>query len=417
MMIQKIRIILAAVMLCIVVNAFSFANSGKQLKVGIWRATLEIQGLQLPFNFNVVNDKSGGYDIYIMNAEERLLLDEVNIKGDSINIVLHIFDANIKVRIHGDSLTGVFIKNYEQNYRVPFLAVYGQTYRFELPNTLEKQEPDYSGKYSVSFIHEADTSAAIGVFKQQGNHVTGTFLTPTGDFRYLEGNVINSILHMSAFDGNHAYLFTARRQSDGKLLGEFYSGQTWTEFWVAEKNENAALPDPESLTYLKPGYDHIEFTFPDVKGKKVKFPDVQYNGKVVVLQIFGTWCPNCMDETVFMSDWYKAKKIHGVEVIGLAYERKSDFSYASSRVSKMIDKLKVPYNFVIAGTNDKDAASKTLPMLNRVMAFPTTIIIGKDGKVKSIHTGFSGPGTGFYYDQYVERFNETINVLLNENLN
>ncbi|HEY8935528.1 MAG TPA: TlpA disulfide reductase family protein [Cyclobacteriaceae bacterium] len=417
MMRQKIRIALAVLMICSAVNAFSFENPKKQLKTGIWRATLEMQGLQLPFNFNVVNDKSGGYDIFIMNAEERLLLDEVTIKDDSINILLHIFDANIKARIYGDSLIGVFVKNYEQNYRVPFLAVHGQTYRFELPAASDKQEPDYSGKYSVNFIHEADTSAAIGIFKQQGNHVTGTFLTPTGDFRYLEGNVINSILHLSAFDGNHAYLFTATKQSDGKLLGEFYSGQTWTEFWVAEKNEQAVLPDPESLTYLKSGYDHIEFNFPDVSGKKVKFPDARYNGKVVILQIFGTWCPNCMDETVFMSGWYNASKKRGVEVIGLAYERKSDFSYASSRVRKMIDKLKVPYNFVIAGTNDKEKASETLPMLNSVMAFPTTIIIGKDGKVKSIHTGFSGPGTGFYYDQYVERFNETINVLLNEHVN
>jgi hypothetical protein len=83
----------------------------------------------------------------------------------------------------------------------------------------------------------------------------------------------------------------------------------------------------------------------------------------------------------------------------------------------MIDKLKVPYNFVIAGTNDKDKASETLPMLNRVVAFPTTIIIGRDGKVRNIYTGFSGPGTGLYYDQYIERFNETINALLNEKIN
>jgi hypothetical protein len=124
-----------------------------------------------------------------------------------------------------------------------------------------------------------------------------------------------------------------------------------------------------------------------------------------------------MDETTFLSNWYNVNKTRGVEIIGLAYERKSDFSYASSRVRKMIDVLKVPYAFVIAGTNDKEKASLTLPMLNKVMAFPTTIIIGKDGKVRKIHTGFSGPGTGLYYDQYIERFNETINTLLKESVN
>ena len=81
----------------------------------------------------------------------------------------------------------------------------------------------------------------------------------------------------------------------------------------------------------------------------------------------------------------------------------------------MIDKLDVPYDFVIAGTDDKDQASKTLPMLNRVVAFPTTIFIDKHGKVRKIHTGFNGPGTGKYYEQFKEQFNETVNELLAEN--
>ncbi|NJN41548.1 MAG: hypothetical protein HC811_04210 [Flammeovirgaceae bacterium] len=72
--------------------------------------------------------------------------------------------------------------------------------------------------------------------------------------------------------------------------------------------------------------------------------------------------------------------------------------------------------FVIAGTYDKPEASKTLPMLNHVQAFPTTIFIGKDGKVKKIHTGFSGPGTGAYYDQFIGWFNQTVNELLQEEL-
>jgi hypothetical protein len=82
----------------------------------------------------------------------------------------------------------------------------------------------------------------------------------------------------------------------------------------------------------------------------------------------------------------------------------------------MIDKLDVGYDFVIAGTNDKEKAALTLPMLNKVVAFPTTIFIGRDGKVKRIHTGFSGPGTGVYYDQFVQHFNEVVNELLAANL-
>jgi thiol-disulfide isomerase/thioredoxin len=385
----------------------------QELKSGIWRATIEIQGRQLPFNFEVQRSTSNDINIYLINASERILLDEVTVKGDSIDIVLHVFDANIKARMKGDTLEGLFIKNPTPDYRLPFQAVYGQPYRFT-KSTNQLELANFSGKYEVKFIHEKDTTPAVAIFNQQGDSVTGTFLTPTGDYRYLQGNVANGTLQLSTFDGNHAYLFTATKLLNGTLSGKYYSGKTWMESWVAEKNENAKLPDAEKLTFLKEGYDRISFSFPDVNGKKVSLTDDKYKNKVVILQLSGSWCPNCMDETKFLVPWYQKNRDRGIEIIGLAYERKDDFVYASSRVKKMIAKLNVSYDFVIAGTDDKEKASKTLPMLNKVIAFPTTIFIGKDGKVKRIHTGFSGPGTGVYYQQFIQHFNETVNELLAE---
>lgn len=385
------------------------------LKTGIWRATVEIQGQELPFNFDLVHDNSGGYDLYIINAGERLLLDEIKVMDDSVDIALHVFDANIKAKISGDSLIGTFIKNYDRKADVPFLAVHGQNYRFK-KSEFNDEIPDFSGTYQVDFITEDDTTRAIGIFKQEKDSVTGTFLTETGDYRYLQGNVSDGMLKLSTFDGNHTYLFTASRLADGRLSGEYYSGKTYMAFWNAIKDDDAKLSDPESLTYLKPGYEKIEFTFPGIDGKPVSLTDEKYKNKVVILQLFGTWCPNCMDETKFLVPWYNENHERGVEIIGLAYERKPDFEYASARVKKMIDKFNVPYDFVIAGTNNKEAAAKTLPQLNKVVAFPTTIFIGKDGKVKKIHTGFSGPGTYMYYDQFVEHFNEIVNELLSEKI-
>jgi thiol-disulfide isomerase/thioredoxin len=385
------------------------------IKTGIWRATIGIQGQLLPFGLEVINDTQGGYDFFLINASEKILLDEVKVYGDSVDITLHIFDANIKAKIMDGELDGKFIKNYDPEFTHPFHATYGQTHRFER-NKTATNIPDFSGKYAVTFIHENDTTPAVGIFQQHGDSVTGTFLTPTGDYRFLQGNVVNNVLHLSTFDGNHAYLFTAVKNNDGTLAGEYYSGKAWFESWTAVKDDKAALPDAESLTYLKEGYDKIEFSFPDLDGKKVSPSDDKYKNKVVILQLFGTWCPNCMDETKFLSPWYDKNKDRGVEIIGMAYERKDDFAYASDRVRKMISKFDVHYDFVIGGTNDKEKAAETLPMLNKVVAFPTTIFIGKDGKVKKIHTGFSGPGTGIYYEEFIQDFNETVNELLSEKL-
>jgi thiol-disulfide isomerase/thioredoxin len=386
------------------------------VKTGLWRAAIEIQEQELPFGLQVTNNESSGYHAYLINANEQLLLDNVNLKGDSIDIVLHVFDANIKAKITGDSMQGLFIKNYEKDYKIPFKAVFGLPYRFK-KGTNQKDTPDFSGKYEVKFLSNKDTVQAIGVFHQIEDSVTGTFLTPTGDYRYLQGNVADGKMQLSTFDGNHAYLFTATKEPDGNLNGIYYSGKTYRATWTGIKNEQATLPDQNSYTFLKPGYDRIDFSFPDVTGKKVSLNDEKYQDKVIVLQLFGTWCPNCMDETKFLAPWYLQNKARGVEIIGLAYERKDDFKYASTRVKTMAEKFDVNYDLLIAGTNDKGNASATLPMLNKIAAFPTTIFIGSDGKVKKIHTGFAGPGTGIYYDQLVEEFNETINELLKEELN
>lgn len=381
-----------------------------ELKTGTWRGILEIQGQELAFNFRTVKDFSGGYDVYLKNGSEELLLDEVTYEGDSVNITLHVFDAQLRAAVSENSLKGFFTLNYNPAYRVPFNATFGKDYRFR-PTDTTATVIDFSGTYEVVFVNETDTTQAIGIVNQKGNYATGSFLTTTGDYRYLDGGVFNDTLFLSTFDGNHAYLFKAVKSNSG-LTGDYWSGQTYHQSWTAVKNENASLPDAESLTYLKPGFETLDFSFPDLNGKNVSLTDERFKNKVVILQLSGTWCPNCMDETKFLSPWYDNNKQRGVEVLGLAFERKPDFNYARERVEKMKIKWGINYDFLIAGVNDKTKASEVLPALNKIVAFPTTIFIGKDGKVKHIHTGFEGPGTGIYHERWKQRFNEIVNELL-----
>ena len=397
------------------ITLFSTCSSpSSELKPGIWRGVIELQGQQLPFNFEVMKSDAG-YQVNLINASEKILLDEIRETGDSIVMVLHIFDADLRVKVRENSMEGFFYKNFDKAYKLPFHATFGDDFTFEKKS--DQSTADFSGKYAVQFVTDKnDTIVSVGIFTQKGNYVEGTFLTPTGDYRYLEGNVMNDKLYLSTFDGNHAFLFIASKKEDGSLVGDYWSGRSAHETWTAIKNENATMPSAESLTYLKEGYDRIDFKFPDVNKNMVSPSDEKFENKVLILQIFGTWCPNCMDETKFLTQWYNENKDRGVEILGLAYERKDDFDYASSRVKKMKEKLGVPYDFVIAGTDNKDKASETLPMLNKVLAFPTTIFIGKDGKVKHIRTGFEGPGTGIYYEQFKERFNSIVNELLSEDL-
>ncbi len=384
-----------------------------ELKVGTWRGVIALQGLGLPFTFDI-EKKDGKYLAYLNNVSEKILLDEVSVEGDSVHMNLHIFDADLRAKIEGNELNGTFYKRYAPDFSMPFTATYGINFRFA-ERSEEVSTVNYSGKYQLEFVTSKDSYPSVGIFEQSGNYVTGTFLTPMGDYRYLEGNVIDGKLMLSTFDGNHAFLFIAAMDGDS-LRGDYYSGKSSHETFKGIRKADAKMPDPESLTFLNEGYDRIDFTFPDVNGKMVKPTDERFRDKVLILQIFGTWCPNCMDETKFLSQWYRDNQDRGVEILGLAYERKPDFDYASGRVIRMKTKLNVPYDFVIAGINDKDEAQKTLPMLNKVIAFPTTIFIGRDGKVKRIYTGFEGPGTGEYHIQFKERFNQLVNEMLKDGI-
>ncbi|NQW37336.1 MAG: TlpA family protein disulfide reductase [Flavobacteriales bacterium] len=385
-----------------------------ELKQGVWRGEIDIQGNALPFNFEVLK-KDDAYSINLMNSKETIPLDEVTVLGDSVFITMHIFDIDIRAKINGNNLTGLYIKNYADNYRLSFKATFGKNTRFDNPHSDTK----FDGSWETTFVNEEGREIpAKGVFKTEGNLLTGTILTKTGDYRYLEGYTENNKLHLYTFDGNHAFVFIADMLDDGSLKGNFHSGRSSNDPFTAVKNPDFELPNALALTYLKEGFDKVSFSFPGLDGKPVSLDDAKYKGKVVVLQVFGTWCPNCMDETVFYADWYAKNKDKGVAIIGLAYENpvkgKFNFDYAKKRVEKMKKKYNLGYDYVLAGISKSTEASKSLPMLNKIISFPTSIIIDRNGKVRRIHTGFAGPATGKYYEDFVEDFNSFMAVLIAE---
>jgi thiol-disulfide isomerase/thioredoxin len=397
---------------CLTILSCTSTNEEQTTLAGLWIGKIIMQEKEMPFKLLIEEVGNEQITATVINGAEKIVLDEISRKGDSLHIPMNVFDISLDLLIQKNTLTGSYTKHYEEDYVLPVTFSKGNE-RFLITDEASNTT-DFSGTWEVTFIYpeEQDTTKAVGIFEQNGSNVTGTFLTPIGDYRYLAGVAQGKQLKLSTFDGNHAFLFEATIQDDGTLDGDFYSGKEWYESWSAFRNLEAALPSPDSLTYLKKGYDRVYFEFPDLAGNNYKFPNDALKGKVVILQIFGTWCPNCMDETKFLSDWYEQNKEKDIAIIGLAYEAKDDFDYAKGRVEKMINKWNVDYNFLIAGHNDKDAASQSLPMLNKIISFPTMVIIDKSGEVARIHTGFSGPGTGKYYDDFVAEFTKTMDALL-----
>ncbi|WP_299523948.1 peroxiredoxin [Winogradskyella sp.] len=407
------RYFLGLLVVLIAISCKNETAKANKLKVGTYRAVLEVQdNEELPFVFEVESENK----LKIFNAEEVIEVDEIEYRNDSIFITTPVFEGYIAATFHGDNLKGSFIKESLDRV-VPFFAEYGRpspALRFEAST---KPEFDVSGVWETVFSQgiEGDEYIAKGIFEQQGEKVTGTFRTTTGDYRYLEGVMDGDTMKLSTFDGAHAFLFTAK-VSDSTMEGTFYSGNHWKEPFVGKRNENYELPSANELTFLKEGYDSIDFTFPNTSDEMVSLKDYRFKDKVVIVQIMGTWCPNCLDESKYYADYYQKNKGKDVEFIALAFEYAKDKETAYSRINRLQSKIGIDYPILLAqfGTSNKTKAQEKLPMLNHVLSYPTSIFIDKKGKVRKIHTGFNGPATGEKYTEFKTEFENFVAELLNE---
>ncbi len=410
---QVIFLVLALSLLACGSEDTGQAHSVSEGPVTDWRLLVHLPDVDLPVQLHLAAD---GSEAWFKNGLERVSVPEVSRQGKNWRLYFPAFNNTLVLRENGERLEGTLTlvkRGYEQIMQVTGEPDPG--YRF-VPDPQAISE--FTGRWQVVFTDdEGEETVAIGEFDQQGSKVSGTFLTATGDYRYLAGDVDGDRMQLSTFDGAHAFVFYAQMQADGSLKGDFWSGTRWHEDWTAERNFAAQLPDVYSLTWLKEGYQKIEFSFPDLDGNPVALSDDKYRDKVVLVTLSGTWCPNCADEAEFLSGYYRQNRDRGLEIITLLYEHFEAFEPSARQGRALQAKYGLDFDLLIAGTSDKTQAAETLPMLSSVLAFPTMIFIDRKGDVRKIHTGFSGPGTGQHYKQFVGEFNALMDELLEENVN
>tara|TARA_B100000809_G_scaffold253770_1_gene290149 strand:- start:57 stop:1274 length:1218 start_codon:yes stop_codon:yes gene_type:complete len=386
-------------------------NRPDALTEGVWRAELQLTETEmLPFNFEVTSRDA----LKIFNANEVIMITDIEYSNDTIIIKMPVFEGYIEAVVKNGRLNGNFIKQ-GLDRMVPFSAEIGNKTRFQLKTQIPSQNVTGNWETIFSPNSEEDSYIAKGTFEQKGNTVTGTFRTTTGDYRYLEGVMDGSAMKLSTFDGAHAFLFTAE-VNDSIMNGEFYSGNHWKEPFTAKRNENYELPSANDLTFLNPGYDALEFTFPDADGNQISLSDDKFKNKVVIAQIMGTWCPNCLDESKYYSEFYNTNSEKDIEFVALAFEYAKTKEKAFSSINRLKNDIGIQYPILLAqyGTSSKFKAQEKLPMLNHILSYPTSIFIDKKGKVRKIHTGFNGPATGEKFAEFKAEFTGFVEELLEE---
>lgn len=380
--------------------------------LGTYRAVVSVEGGDLPFGLELARE--GGKPVaYLINGPERVRADEVRLDGDELAIQMPGYQQRIEATYRDGRFEGILQllrpRGIIRDLRL--VAVPGQSWRFfPKPDATPK---DFSGRWSLAFLDDAgNESRAIAELTQQGHEVTGTVLRASGDDRYIAGEARGDTLFLSRFDGGTAYLYLARLGNDGVLAGDQYTGGGSHDTFSGRRDPSAKLDDPATRTALKSGGDRLSFNFPDVDGEMHAFPDARYEGKVVLITVGGSWCPNCHDEAVFLKELLASRRDQGLEVIQLMFERTLDFPTQSEAARDFARKFAIDYPVLIGGATT-DLLDR-LPQLAAFMAYPTMFAIDRRGTLRNIHTGFAGPATGVHYEEQNRELTALVDGLLKE---
>jgi thiol-disulfide isomerase/thioredoxin len=381
---------------------------------GDWRLAIATEIGELPFNLRLAHD-GRGWSAAFVNGPERQAAEQVSIDGDRLRIAFPSFGSTFEATLaDDDTIRGqVTFQRASGPVTVPFTGKANAGYRF-FP-TPAKTKASVAGRWALTVGAAESARAGIAELKQSGVTVDGATMFFNADSRFLNGELRGDDLYLSTFDGGQGSLWVGRRGADGRLVGKTFSLVTNSVSpWEARLDPAAKLEDPHTLTYLKPGYDRFAFRFPNLSGAPVSLDDPRYRGKVVIVTIAGSWCSTCHDEAAFLEPFYRANRGRGLEVIDLMYEYAADFDTAVAACRNYQKRYGIEHEMLIAGTADKAAASRTLPMINAVLAYPTMIIVDRKGQVRRIHTGFPGPATGVHHETFKREFKALMDELLGE---
>jgi thiol-disulfide isomerase/thioredoxin len=382
-----------------------FPGFSQKIRSGKWSGYLVLEkNVQLPFDFVVSKNA-----ITIINDTEEIVLTTKNTSNDSVDFVFPNFDSFLRISTKNKKQLAGYWYNRQKgiNYKISFYAE-------KAAEEIRSNYTNISGKWEATFaINSNSPYKAIGTFSQQNNKVTGSFLTTTGDYRYLSGTMYGDQLHLSTFNGAFAFVFKATL-TNNKLHGTFYSGNHYKTNWEAVPNNNFELPDADSITYVSNNAPQLRFEFPNILGGTTVFPDDFDNDNVTIIQLMGSWCPNCLDEAIFYKELLARYKEQGLQVVTICYEIPKTLEQKIHVVKRMADRNNLQFTFLIGGNAQKSEASQHFPMLNEVISFPTSLYLDKNGEIRKIHTGFAGPGTGEYYEEFRTKTVAFIEGLLNE---
>ncbi len=374
---------------------------------GPWRAALDLAGGPLRFRVEFATE-GGATTGFVCNADRCDPFSEVTpIGADSVLLGMADYAAAIRARVAGDSLIGFYRNVGNRGPRtIPFRAARGRW-------PVEPPDPALTGRWDATFHPLERPSPRILELRRSGRGLEGTIVSNSGDYGLFWGRAEADSFSLAHFDGSFVYMVSGVLDGD-TLRGLFHAGLRAQTPFVAVRSSGAPHLTAPSEVVRADTSGPFEFAFPSVDGGLVTSDDPRFDGKVVIVDIFGTWCPTCHDAAPALVDLYRRFHDRGLEIVGLAYEVTGDSAIDGALVRRYRDKFGIRFPLLLAGVNDGESPSATQPQLAGPIAFPTTIFLDRWGRVRHVHAGFYGPATGAAHEALRERFREIVEEMVRE---
>lgn len=386
--------------------ALATAQSANQSIAGLWDATIQINGVATPFPL-VISGSGANVTASFFNGEDRYPSTEGRFENGKLTLKWDYYEATLDATVNAGVIEGQYAGT--RRMKGPFAI---RAVRAVAP-AASAGAPNIDGLWEIPNKSGKGELAWRFIVQQSGANAKATILRVDGDTGTISGGYRDGKFVLSHFDGARAHLLQITPESDGTLdiLQDANSKLTAYRPAAARAKGLPEPTDPDLHTTMKDPNEPFRFSFPDLKGRMVSNTDARFRGKVTVVEITGSWCPNCHDEAPFLEEMYRKYGGQGLEVVSLSFEEVEQLKNPT-RLRAFVKRYGLEFSVLLCG--DPDEANAKLDQLVNWNTWPATVFIDRKGKVRGIHSGFPSAGSGDLYRQAKDEFNVEAGRLLAE---
>jgi thiol-disulfide isomerase/thioredoxin len=375
---------------------------------GLWDASVVVNGgIEIPFRFEIAGSGAAIKGSFF-NGDEKVTSTTGSFENGALTLSFDEYGTKVEATLKDGRLEGQYSRG-TRGAPYPF-----QAKRFAPAPVGDAPIPPIAGLWNIQVGKSSKGEEAWQlIVRQSGAEVSAAILRVDGDTGTLTGNYRDGKFVLSHFSGARPLRLELTPGSDGTLSVVQNKDNPFTAV-RADQARAKGLPqpsDPSRFTSVKDPTEPFRFSFPDLNGRVVSNTDEKFRGKVVIVSISGSWCPNCHDEAPFLGELYKKYRSRGLEIVSLSFEEEAQLKNPV-RLRAFMKRYGIEYTVLIPG-EPKELAER-VPQGVNLSSFPTTFFIGRDGRVRAVHAGFPGKASGEFHTQAKEESTATVERLLAE---